>query len=448
MDTQDNQEKSVKLRIRLGVSIEVPEQQALKIVRGDKAALLDTLTRREEKDGTWYLEGDSYIPEPTLENTPFAEYAKGGDIGFDFDKTGILTKPPAETERKLAELTFNDLYNRYIEVLDYSKDTKNFFNIGKVDFLRDIEGGLTGVNLLNSPFVISEAYKYEHKEDNPNYRKVETLISDIRDFYDGELFEQSVRFENAKESRAREESEDIFHSAGRVEYKPVYSQTWEKAFDNKETTVFWENVRLNEQCAADIDRAIRDNTERGDNAGIQYTNTAKAFEEAVKKHGAERVCLVAAMNVRRKNGDRRVSMKNISWASQLRADKTPIAYQPVLQTASILLDSFADGARKAYDTAKEALLCQNGRTNLTDISDYINQDFAGREINLTEVREGSEVCADKETPDKSLAADKGKEPLKNERRSIHDKLSNPPKPPEKSGETAKAAARKKNDIDL
>jgi hypothetical protein len=140
------------------------------------------------------------------------------------------------------------------------------------------------------------------------------------------------------------------------------------------------------------------------------------------------------MNVRRKNGDRRVSMKNISWASQLRADKTPIAYQPILQTASILLDSFADGARKAYDTAKEALLCQNGRANLTDISDYINQDFAGRETNLTELREGSEVCADKET----------REPQKNERRSIHDKLSNPPK----TGEKTNVKARKRETHNL
>lgn len=59
----------MKIWARLGVMLDVPEEQAQRILNGDKTALLMTMYTTEELNNVgWYLEGESYIPVEGNEN--------------------------------------------------------------------------------------------------------------------------------------------------------------------------------------------------------------------------------------------------------------------------------------------------------------------------------------------------------------------------------------------
>ena len=52
-----------RIWLRLGVSLDVPEEQKTKILNGDNTALLDVLTNPGIKNGEWQINGETYIPQ-------------------------------------------------------------------------------------------------------------------------------------------------------------------------------------------------------------------------------------------------------------------------------------------------------------------------------------------------------------------------------------------------
>ena len=51
-----------KIWMRLGVTLELTPQEANKILDGDTSTLRDVIS-----NGKWYLDGNSYIPEQTMQ---------------------------------------------------------------------------------------------------------------------------------------------------------------------------------------------------------------------------------------------------------------------------------------------------------------------------------------------------------------------------------------------
>jgi hypothetical protein len=71
--------KNIKIWIKLGVTLETSEEQAQKILTGDKSALMDFINPKNLFDGKWYLDGESYIPEPIANDLGYK-----GEIEFNF----------------------------------------------------------------------------------------------------------------------------------------------------------------------------------------------------------------------------------------------------------------------------------------------------------------------------------------------------------------------------
>jgi len=51
----------MKIWMRLGITLDVPEDKAKRILEGDKTALLTTVYT-SGKEALWYADGESYIP--------------------------------------------------------------------------------------------------------------------------------------------------------------------------------------------------------------------------------------------------------------------------------------------------------------------------------------------------------------------------------------------------
>ena len=87
-------DSTVKIWARLGVELEVSEEQALKILQGDEKALLKTLTAPNTENGFWRIDGDTYIPQAIMEdfNGKYPNIDCSGDVGFDLPTTAV-TKP-------------------------------------------------------------------------------------------------------------------------------------------------------------------------------------------------------------------------------------------------------------------------------------------------------------------------------------------------------------------
>ena len=78
--------KNMEIWLRLGVTLDVPEPWGLKILDGDKQALLDVLTAPGGTNGEWHIDGETYIPEDVIDDLRPDEGVHG-EISFDLPKT-------------------------------------------------------------------------------------------------------------------------------------------------------------------------------------------------------------------------------------------------------------------------------------------------------------------------------------------------------------------------
>jgi len=91
-------------------------------------------------------------------------------------------EPPAPKHQR------NDEHSKYADVLrNYNEITG--YTTSVEEFLQDVSDGIIANQLLNSPYVISDTPRYEHKEDSPHYQRVTDLISDIRNIYHSDIIQ-------------------------------------------------------------------------------------------------------------------------------------------------------------------------------------------------------------------------------------------------------------------
>ena len=68
---------NVKIWMRLGITLDVPQEIAQKILTGDETTLLAVINDTKP-NRMWYADGDSYIPDVIAEELGF-----NGDINFE-----------------------------------------------------------------------------------------------------------------------------------------------------------------------------------------------------------------------------------------------------------------------------------------------------------------------------------------------------------------------------
>jgi len=97
----------MKIWARLGIELDVPEQHGLKILQGDREALLDTLSAPNAENGSWQINGDSYIPQTVIEELgeKYSEFASG-DVEFNLPIATVIPKS-VEAEEKPKSLLKN-----------------------------------------------------------------------------------------------------------------------------------------------------------------------------------------------------------------------------------------------------------------------------------------------------------------------------------------------------
>jgi hypothetical protein len=120
---------------------------------------------------------------------------------------------------------------------------------------------------------------------------------------------------------------------------PLYKQPPDFARENNELDLFRQSLKLNKECAADIDTAIYDSHYKP-----QHYDLKTAAKNVIEKYGAERVEWVLANTVQKQHYDGRYSSSNQSWAKKF--DIPAKASGFFCSAHPVLLNSFIDKVRE------------------------------------------------------------------------------------------------------
>ena len=124
--------------------------------------------------------------------------------------------------------------------------------------------------------------------------------------------------------------------------KLVYPLSLTVANERLESRYFYENRKLNEQCAKDIDALIRDSCYKQN-----FYNCKIAAMIAILKYGFHRTCLVLGFNYQNKGIDARLTETNRKWASEFILQEG--AFEGSwLQSHATLVDAFCGYVRELY----------------------------------------------------------------------------------------------------
>ncbi|MDL2232015.1 DUF3849 domain-containing protein [Ruminococcaceae bacterium OttesenSCG-928-L11] len=128
-----------------------------------------------------------------------------------------------------------------------------------------------------------------------------------------------------------------------AQHKPLYPHTAAYAHEHGELNQYREGIRLNRDCAAAIDIAVR-----ASNYELYRYDLAGAAKSVVAEHGFDRTAWVLANVIRRMDYDGRISQKHKQWAQEY---PIPDGYKAdfYLDTHPAVLDGFIDHARQEID---------------------------------------------------------------------------------------------------
>jgi hypothetical protein len=161
------------------------------------------------------------------------------------------------------------------------------------------------------------------------------------------------------------------------EIPPIFLGTLAEAVEKGDKMLFHDSNRINQECAAALDKAILTHSESTGNGGGAYYNFSKALEEVTEKYGTERVTAVIAHTVNNQSWDGRLSQENKDWAKEIETPK--VDYIP-LNTHLAVFDGFTDYVRVAQE--KDVII---GKL-LEDIQGGEPEDYDG-EVGLAEIKE-------------------------------------------------------------
>jgi len=100
--TMTRDSPNMNLWLRLGVTLDVPESQGLKILSGNEQALLDVLTDPCKEKGEWYIDGETYIPDEIIDELPYDRDIYG-HIEFELPKTAMSEHIQNKTAKQSKE---------------------------------------------------------------------------------------------------------------------------------------------------------------------------------------------------------------------------------------------------------------------------------------------------------------------------------------------------------
>ncbi|MDR2532339.1 MAG: DUF3849 domain-containing protein [Oscillospiraceae bacterium] len=170
---------------------------------------------------------------------------------------------------------------------------------------------------------------------------------------------------------------EIEKQTAEKEIPPIFLGTLEEAVEKGDKMLFHDSNRINQECAAALDKAILTHSEPTGNGGGAYYNFSKALEEVTEKYGTERVTAVIAHTVNKQSWDGRLSQENKDWAKDIETPK--VDYIP-LNTHLAVFDGFTDYVRVAQE--KDVII---GKL-LENIQGGEPEDYDG-EVGLAEIKE-------------------------------------------------------------
>ena len=145
-------------------------------------------------------------------------------------------------------------------------------------------------------------------------------------------------------------------TAGRADPdKIVYPYSFKQANEQDEVAAYHDGCKRNQECAAAIDRVIRDSCYK-----TNYYNLELAAMKALHEYGFQRVNMVLAHHIHKNEYDGRYTRANKEWAASF--DMPEGAFDGAyLRSHPILIDGFAEQARELYVTLHAERFALPGR---------------------------------------------------------------------------------------
>jgi hypothetical protein len=128
--------------------------------------------------------------------------------------------------------------------------------------------------------------------------------------------------------------------------KPVYKSPPDVARQNDDLSRYRESNRLNQECAAAIDKAVRDS-----NYEPHHYDLKTAAETVTAEYGADRVAWVLANTIQKQHYDARYSSANRTWAKGF--DIPGAASGFFANAHPVLVDGFLTRFREAAGREKK-----------------------------------------------------------------------------------------------
>jgi len=161
------------------------------------------------------------------------------------------------------------------------------------------------------------------------------------------------------------------------EMPPVFLGTLAEAVEKGDKMLFHDSNRINQECAAALDKAISTHNTPTGNGGGAYYDFNTALKEVTDKYGTERVTAVIAHTINKRSWDGRLSQENKDWAKDIETPK--VDYIP-LNTHLAVFDGFVNTVREAQE--KDVII---GKL-MEDIQGGEPEDYGG-EAGLAEIKE-------------------------------------------------------------